>query len=164
MRWPDSAAAVRRKPLQAAKLCGIGLAVVLGVAGFFRLIDARGLTDVPLLGDGQFLALVGVPAVAGLLVAVVALETVVAGYRTLTAAPPRWHRLTERPGYVLVRGLEAAAAAGCVLFGAAAVPALGAPDTPAPIGVGLLLGLFVAGLGLLAASFVRAGAELLVFE
>lgn len=42
---------VRENPLQAGKFVGILLALAMGVAGFFRMIDVRSLLSNPLAGD-----------------------------------------------------------------------------------------------------------------
>ena len=41
---------IKQKPLQAGKFLGILLSLVLGVAGFFRIVDVRALIDHPMLG------------------------------------------------------------------------------------------------------------------
>jgi hypothetical protein len=83
------------------------LAVMLGLGGFFRVVDARGLFDNPLLGDGQFLALVLLPVVGLGLVGVVFLETLATGYRCLRTDTPIRKQATRRIGYTLVRIAEA---------------------------------------------------------
>lgn len=151
------------KPIQAGKFTAIVLAIGLGVAGFFRLVDARGLVGDPLLGDGQFLALILLPLVSLGLVAVVFAETLVAGYRLVRSDRPIGERARGRTGYRLVRGAEAAIAVAGVLLMAGALPPLFAGSTPGPAGVGLMLLLFVVGLAILVASLVRSGAELFVW-
>ena len=154
---------IQRKPLQTAKFAGILLALVFGVGGFFRLFDFGAVIGNPLLGDGQFLALVLVPLFSFGLVVVVFVETLVAGYRFVRSSEPVADRLTERIGYTLLRGLEAAVALAGVLLMVAAVPVLFAESTPAPAGVGILLLLLVVGFGILLASLVRSFAELVVY-
>lgn len=152
------------KPLQAAKFGGILLALLLGVAGFFRIIDARAIFGTSPLGDGQFLALLLIPMVSLLLVVVVALETIAAGYSLVRSEASITTQLAGQGGYLLLRGIEAAIALGGVTVIFAALPVLFAADTPAPAGVGVMLLLMVVGLGILVASFVRSGAELFVYR
>lgn len=156
-------AVLRRKPLQAGKLLGCSLAVVLGLGGFFRIVDASGLFNDPLLGDGQFLALVLIPVVGLGLVGVVFLETLATGYRCLRSDAPIGEQATRRVGYTLLRAVEAGIALVGVAVMALAVPVLLAASTPAPAGVGIMLLLLVVGLGILLASFVRSLAELVVY-
>lgn len=155
--------AVRKKPLQAGKFVGVLLALVLGVGGFLRLVDARGLVGSPVLGDGQFLALLLLPVVALGLVVVVFLEALVGGYRSVRSERSLGEQVDGRVGYLLLRGTEAALAGLGVAIVVAAVPVLFAETTPAPAGVGLMLLLFVTGLGVLCVSFVRSAAELFVY-
>lgn len=156
-------AAARRKPLQAGKLAVICLSLLLGVAGFFRLIDARGLVEQPMLGDGQFLSLLLLPLVSLGLVGLVFLETVVAGYRALRSERSVTDQLSERTGYLVLRGGEAAVALLGVVIVATALPPLFAESTPAPAGVGIMLLLAAVGLGILVMSFVRSAAEIFVY-
>lgn len=156
--------AVRRRPLQAGKFGGILLTIALAVAGFFRVIDARAVVDNPLLGDGQFLTLVFVPLISLGLVAVVFVETLVAGYRGLRAEASVREQVTGRLGYVLLRGAEAGVAVVGVALMVTALPALFAESTPAPAGVGVMLLLLVVGLGILVASVVRSTAELFIYN
>ena len=154
--------AVRRNPLQTGKFVGILLAVGLFVGGFLRLVDGV-LAGDSLLGDGQFLALVLLPVVGVGLVAVVFLETLVAGYRVVRSDRPLGEQASGRAGYVLLRGLEAGVAVVGVLVGSSALPTLFADSMPAPIGVGVMLLLAVVTLGILFASFLRSAAELFVY-
>lgn len=154
---------VHAKPLQTAKFVGILLSLVLGVAGFFRLIDARAVFGGSPLGDGQFLALLLIPVISVLLVLVVVLETLVAGYRIVRSAASPGEQLSGRVGYLLIRGVEAAIALGGTTVIVTALPVLVADDTPAPAGVGVMLLLMAVGLGILVASFIRAGAEIFVY-
>lgn len=155
--------AIRSKPLQSAKFVGILLSLVLGIGGFLRLFDARALIGDPILGDGQFLALLLIPLVSLGLVVLVTAETVVAGYRVLRAEASLDDRIDGRAGYLLLRGVEAGIAVLGVALMAAALPPLFAEGTPAPAGVGIMLLLLAVGIGILLASFVRSGAELFVF-
>lgn len=162
--FTDIPGVIRKKPLQAAKFAGIPLALVLGVAGFFRLIDAKAILDGPLLGDGQFLALILIPVVSLVLIFVVFLETIVTGYRIFQSDEPITDHIKGRLGYTLIRGAEAAIAIVGVTIIFAALPPLFAESTPAPAGVGIMLLLMVVGIGILVASFVRSSAELFVYR
>lgn len=155
---------VIQKPLQAAKFGGILLTLVLGIAGFFRLIDARAILDAPLLGDGQFLAMILIPVASLLLICVVFLETLVTGYRLFQSEAPLRDHLNRRRGYVLLRCAEAAIALVGVTVIVAALPTLFAESTPSPVGVGIMLLLMIVGLGTLVMSFVRSSAELFVYR
>lgn len=155
--------AVRRKPLQAGKFVGILLSLVLGVGGFFRVIDPEAIVGDPLLGDGQFLALVLVPLIALLLVFLVFAETVVTAYRVLRSDRSIGEQISGRYGYVLIRAAEAAVAVVGVAIIATALPPLFAESTPAPAGVGIMLLLLAVGIGILFASLVRSTAELFVY-
>lgn len=146
---------VRQKPLQATKLVSILLILVFAVLGFFRVISLDAVIDNPLIADGQFLTLVLVPVVSLGLIAVVACETLVTGIRAIRADQPILDQVTSRPGYMVVRGLEAGAALLGVVLIASAVPILVADSTPSPIGVGLMLGLLVVGIGIFLASLAR---------
>lgn len=154
---------VRQKPVQAGKFVGVLLALALAVAGFFRLVDARGIVGGPTLGDGQFLALVLLPVVGLGLVILVFVETLVGGYRSLRSDRPLGEQVAGRGGYLVVRGVEAGAAVLGVMLMGAAVPTLVAESTPGPAGVGVMLLLFAVGLGILCASLVRSTAELFVY-
>lgn len=154
---------VRENPLQAGKFVGILLAIAMGVAGFFRLIDAQGLLDNPLLGDGQFLALIAIPLVGLGLVCLVFVETLVTAYRVLRSDTPISEQITDRVGYIVLRSVEAGIAVIGVMIIGAALPVLFAESTPAPAGVGVMLLLFGVGLGILFASLVRSSAELFVY-
>lgn len=152
------------KPLQAGKFVGILLSLVLGLAGFLRLVDASGFIDNPLLGDGQFLALLFVPLVSLTLVCVVFLETLVAGYRVMRSGASVLEQVRGRVGYVMLRGVEAGIAVLGVVVIAATLPVLFAESTPAPVGVGIMLFVLVVGVAILITSFVRSGAELLIYR
>lgn len=152
---------VKRKPLQAVKFVGILLAIVLGVGGFFRIINAKAIIDGPLLGDGQFLALILIPLLSFGLVFVVFVETLITGYRSLRTDESVKEQLTGRAGYLLLRGAEAAVAVTIMFI---AVPVLFAESTPAPAGVGIMLLLMAVGLGILIASFIRSFAELFIYD
>lgn len=154
---------MRRKPLQTAKFAGILFTIGLAMAGFFRLIDAKAFIDGPLLGDGQFLALVLLPLASLGLVIIVFAETLVSSYRSLRSQRSFGDILAGRTGYLLIRSIEAGFAVVGVFIMASAVPAMFAENTPAPAGVGLMLLLFVVGLGILFASLARTTAELFVY-
>lgn len=152
------------KPLQASKLVGISLVLVLGIAGFLRLANAAMVIDNPLFADGQFLAVLFIPLASLALIGIVVLETLVSGYRVLRSERSIRTRVAGRPGYLLVRGVETAAALlGAVLIVFTA-PILFAESTPAPAGVALMVALMVVGFGVLVASLVRAVLELYWFD
>lgn len=155
---------VRTKPLQVGKFSGILLALTLGVAGFFRIIDARHLVDGPTLGDGQFLALILIPLVSLGLVGLVFIETLLSGYRVLRSDKAISEQLSGRVGYIVLRGAEALLALIGVTLMVAAVPVLLAESTPAPAGVGVMILLFIVGIGILVVSLVRSGAEIFVYS
>ncbi len=155
---------LQEKPLQAGKFMGILLGLVLGVAGFFRLIDASAVIDGPMLGDGQLLALIVIPLISLGLVGVVFVETVLSVYRSVRAEASLSEQFSGRIGYMLLRGVEAGIAIVGVLLMVAAIPVLFAESTPAPAGVGIMLLLMVVGLGILLTSFIRAGAELFIYR
>lgn len=153
-----------QKPLQVAKFGGILLTLLLGIAGFFRLIDATAILDSPLLGDGQFLAIILIPLASILLICVVFLETLVTGYRLFQSDAPIMDHVNGRRGYVLLRCAEAAMAVVGVTIIGAALPTLFAESTPSPVGVGIMLLLMIVGIGILIMSFVRSSAELFVYR
>lgn len=153
-------ASVRNKPLQAGKFGGILLALLVGVAGFFRIIDASAFIDDPLLADGQFLALILLPLVSLVLVIVVSFEAVVTVYRFLRAEGSVTGRIDSGTGYLLLRGVEAGIALLGVTIMLSVLPTIFADSTPAPAGVGALLLLMVVGMAVLVTSFVRSAVEL----
>jgi len=154
---------IRNKPLQVGKFVGILLALVLGIGGFFRIINATAIIGDPRLGDGQLLALILIPLISFGLVVLVFVETLVTGYRILCSDEPVRTQVTERTGYMLLRGVEATIAVIGVLIMATALPVLFADSTPAPAGVGVMLLLMVVGLGIFLASLLRSAAEVLVY-
>lgn len=155
--------AIGNRPLQAAKLAGILLSLVLGVLGFFRIIDAEAVVDNPVLADGQLLALIFVPLISLALVCIVLVETVVTGYRVLRSDETIREQISGRLGYTLLRSTEAAVAlVGSTLMFLAA-PVLFADSTPAPAGVGLLLGLMAVGFAIFVVSLVRSSVELFYY-
>ena len=156
--------AMKTKPLQTAKFVGILLALVLAIAGFLRILDPGSLMQGPMLLDGQFLALILLPLVSLGLVLLVLVETLASGYRILRSERTLRDQVDGRVSYVILRGAEAGLALLGVLLMAAAVPPLLAESTPAPAGVGIMLLLFVIGLGILCVSFVRSAAELFVYS
>lgn len=153
----------RRKPVQAGKFVAILLSVVLGVGGFFRIINATAIVGNPLLGDGQFLALVLLPLVSLGLVLLVVAETLVTGYHVIRSDESLTERIAGRAGYTLLRGAEAGIALIGVTIMITALPVLLAEATPAPAGVGIMLLLLAVGLAILFTSFVRSSAELFVY-
>lgn len=155
---------VRRKPLQAGKFLVILVSLLLGVAGFFRIVDARALVDHPLLGDGQFLALILIPLLSLGLVGLVFAETVVWGYRLLRSEESIGDWTAGGIGYLLIRGAEAVVALVGVAIIVTALPPLFAESTPAPAGVGIMLLLMAVGLAILVTSLVRSAAELFVYR
>lgn len=155
---------IRRKPVQAGKFVAILLSIVLGVGGFFRIIDVTALIDDPLLGDGQFLALVLLPLVSLGLVLLVFAETLVTGYHVIRSDESLTEQMAGRVGYVLLRGAEAGVALVGVTIMITALPLLFTESTPAPAGVGIMLLLMAVGLTILFTSFVRSSAELFVYS
>lgn len=129
---------IKRKPLQAGKFTGILLTLVLGVAGFFRIIDVRGLVENPLLGDGQFLSLIPILLISLGLVCLVFVKTVVTGVRMVRSDESLMDQFTDRTGYLLIRGGAAVIAIVGVSIIATAVPPLFADSTPAPASVGIM--------------------------
>lgn len=152
--------AVENRPLQAAKFAGISLTLVLGVLGFFRIVSAEAVVDNPLLADGQFLVLIFVPLLSLALVCIVVLETVVTGYRLVRSDESIYDQISGQPGYVLIRSSEAAVALIGLTIVLLAAPVLFADSTPAPAGVGLMLGLLAVGFAIFVVSLVRSFAEL----
>lgn len=148
------------RPLQTSKLIGICIGLLLGFAGLLRISSAAAVVDNPLLADGQFLALVFVPLIGLALVGIVAVETVVTGYRVLRSGRSVRAQAAGRLGYVLVRGLESSVAVGGLLMMIGMMSTLFASGTPAPVGVGLMLGLMAVGVGILLASLVRSATEI----
>lgn len=155
---------VKRKPLQAGKFGGILLALVLGIGGFFRIIDARAIIDGPMLGDGQFLSLIFIPVVSLGLVILVFVETLLAAYRSIRAKESIRDQFSEQSGYSLLRGAEAGLAILGVTVMVAGLPVLLAESTPAPVGVGIMLLYMAIGLGILVTSFIRSFAELFIYD
>lgn len=162
--FPAIPNAVREKPLQASKFVGILFIMALGVAGFFRILDAQRFLDGPAIGDGQFLAIIAIPIVSLGLVCLVFVETFVTGYRVLRSDTSISEQASGRVAYILLRSAEAAIAVVGVTLMVAAVPPLFAPSTPAPAGVGIMLLLFAVGIGILIVSFARSTAELFVYR
>lgn len=155
---------ITEKPLQASKFVGILLVLALGIAGFFRILDARSLLGGHVLGDGQFLALIAIPLVSLGLVCLVFVETLVTGYRVLRSDTSISEQVSGRVDYILLRAAEAAIAVVGVTLLVAALPPLFAASTPAPAGVGIMLLLFAVGIGILIVSFVRSTAELFIYR
>lgn len=153
---------IKQKPLQAGKFGGVVLTLGVAVAGFFRIIDPSAIIGGPTLWDGQFLALVLLPLVSLALVVLVFLETLVSGYQSIKSAQSLGDQVRGRFGYLILRGVESGVALLGVVIILTALPPLLAASTPAPAGVGIMLLLFVVGLGILCASLVRSAAELFV--
>lgn len=149
-----------RKPLQAVKLIGIALVIVLGIGGFFRFLSVPADPGAPLAADSQLLVIVGIPLVGLLLIGVVVAETLVSGVRAILGDRSLRQRALDRPGYTAVRLLEAGVAVLAVVMMATIVPIILAESTPAPVGVGAMLALLVVGLVVLGASLLRAIVEL----
>jgi hypothetical protein len=162
-RLARTSTVIRHHPLQAAKFAGILLSLVLGVAGFFRIVDATALFGDSILADGQLLAIVAIPLIGLGLVCIVFVETLVSGYRSVRSDDSVGEQLASRPGYLLVRGVEATIGVVGVTIMVTALPTLFAASTPAPAGVGIMLLLLVVGLAILCASLVRATVELVVY-
>lgn len=163
-RFIDLLSAVKKKPLQAGKFGGILLALMLGIGGFFRIINARPIIDGPMLGDGQLLALIFIPLISLGLVVLVFVETLITAYRSVRADEAIRDQLTGRAGYILLRGAEAGIAIVGVTIMFTALPVLFAESTPAPAGVGIMLLLMAVGLGILVTSFVRSIVELFIYD
>ena len=151
------------KPLQVGKLAAISLTLLLGFVGFFRISSADALIDNPVLADGQFLALLVLPVISFALICLVVCESLVTGYRVLRTDRSLRNQLTDRVGYTILRGIEAAVAFATLVLMFLALPPLFAETTPAPAGVGLILAIFMAGLVTLGASLVRAALELVYY-
>ena len=155
--------ALKTKPLQTAKFLGILFVLVFAIAGFLRIIDPSSFMQGPMSLDGQFLALILLPLVSFGVVLLVVVETLVSGYRSLRSERAFRDQIDGRVGYLLLRSAEAGLALLGMLLLTAAVQPLFAESTPAPAGVGIMLLLFVIGLGILCVSFVRSAAELFVY-
>jgi hypothetical protein len=129
----------RAKPLQALKLGAVITVVVFGLAGFVGLLPGQEL--------GGLLFLAFFPMV---LAAVVAVETLLAGYRLARTDEPV-ARLTARPAYTAIRGIEAVAAVLAPVTFYVLIVEIGS-ETAGPSAIGLL---FVGvGLGLVALGAV----------
>lgn len=136
------------KPLQAGKLAAIVGVLAFGLLGFFRIIPGE-----------QLSAMLAAPFVSLCLALVVVAETLVAGYRAVRADDSPTTRLRARPGYAVVRAVEAPVA---ILATAGVVGTIMAvPDGPmaGPGAIGLLFIVVGFGLLILGASLVRTLAE-----
>lgn len=151
------------KPLQAGKFIGIILAFIFAIAGFFRFINFTSIVGDPRLGDGQLLVLLVLPLLSLALVVVVFLETLRDGYRFLRRDTSLSEWVSGRWGYLVIRGAESLIALVGVGIMVAVVPVLFAANTPAPIGVGVMLLMGLVAVFILIASFVRSATELFVF-
>lgn len=154
------ASVVSRNPLQAGKLGGILGTLVVSLAGAGRVIDAEPFISDAILADGRFLVVVLVPVLGVGLVGVVALETLAAGYRWLRADASIVDGIANRPGYALVRGVEAAVAVAGVAVLTALLVTLVVASVPAPAGVAMMLLLLAVGIAIVCASCVRTTVEL----
>lgn len=163
-RFMNLPSVIKRKPLQAGKFVGILLTLVLGIGGFFRVINARAVISDPFLGDGQLLALILIPLLSFGLVVIVFVESLYSGYQIVRSDAPLGAQVSERVGYVLVRSGEAIIAIVGVVIIFTALPVLFAESTPAPAGVGIMLLLMAVGLGILFMSFIRSFVELFVYR
>lgn len=103
----DTLAVIKKKPLQAGKFVSILLTLVLGIGGFFRVINARAILNDPFLGDGQLLALILIPLLSLGLVVIVFVESLYSGYQIVRSGGSLSGQATGRVGYVLIRGAEA---------------------------------------------------------
>lgn len=153
----------REKPVQTGKLLSIVLALVFGITGFLRIIDISFMFGRGMIGDSQFLVLLLIPLVSIALVFVVFLETIVTLYRVVRSPSPIRTHLSGRVGYVGVRVAESVVAVLGIVLLISVVPVLFAPDTPSPVGVGIMLLLFLIGITILVASFIRTTVELFVY-
>lgn len=155
---------MKAKPLQTGKFVGILLTLILGVAGFFRLIDVGSVIEGTRLLDSQLLALILIPILSFALICIVFLELLVTGIQVLRSEQSLSEQISGRHGYVMLRGLEAILGIIGVLIMSAVIPVLFADSTPAPAGVGAMLLLMIVGIGLLIVSFIRSSAELFVYH
>lgn len=139
---------VAARPLQASKLGAVSAVLAFGVLGFFRIVPGQQLT-----------ALLLVPLASIVLALVVAAETLIAGYRTVSDGRSATERVRARPGYTVVRTVEAAAAILTVAGIAGLITAI--PDEPmsGPGAIGLLFVMVALGLLALAATLVRTAVE-----
>lgn len=155
---------VVEKPLQASKLTAISIALILSIGGFLRIIQPSNLITDPGLADGQLLALVLTPLVSLLLVCVICIETIHTGIRMLQSDLSIRQTLTARPGYALLRLIEAGVAfigLGLIVIG---LRTYVTEPMPAPAGIGLLLAFMAIGLAILIASLLRGLIELYLHQ
>lgn len=147
-------------PLQASKLALITLTLVFAVGGFLRIIQLPTLLDGPGLGDPQLLALLVTPLVSIALVFIVCVETLYTGIQTLRTDRTVLGALTEKPGYALLRLIEAGVGIiGLALF-VIGLRTFVSDPMPAPAGVGLLLAFMAIALTILVISLIRVMVEL----
>lgn len=139
---------VAARPLQACKLVallgGLGFAAI----GFFQVV-----------ADLQLAALLFVPVLGFGVCLVVAVETLVAGYRLSRADEPATARATARPVYTVVRVGEAAVAVLAVAGFVALIASIPEGPMAGPGAIGLALVLFGIGVVVIAVSLVRTLAE-----
>lgn len=142
-------------PLQALKLAVAVVTIAAAVAGLFG-VNVLGVAP-------GWQALVAVPFVGLLFVAVVAVETLYGLYRLARSEEPLAASLARRPGYALVRAVEVGAAVAGALVIRRLFALASEPVGPAG-GVGL--GMIAAGAGaaVLVASLGRCLGELYVYR
>ncbi len=138
----------RSEPLQAAKLVGTVVTLVLVTARFVGLLPGQSVGSLFL-----------VPLFALALVFVVASETLLAGYRALRSDGTLSDRLRNRPVYALVRAGEAGFAV--LAAGAFVIIVWSLPDGPmaGPGAIGLLFVMVGLGLLVVVGSLVRTLTE-----
>ncbi len=154
---------IRRNPVSTAKILFIALAILLGFTGFFRLVDLGVFINDPLLGDSQFLSLLFIPIVGIALILVVTAETIISAAKIVMSDRSIGEQIKERKGYLAVRATETGFALIGLLLMLSIIPVIFIENTPAPIGVGAMLALFVVGMALLFISLTRSIAELVIY-
>lgn len=150
---PSSRQFLAEKPLQVSKFLFVVGVLTVGIFGIFGLVPGRGLD-----------ALLLVPFASFALAVVVAGETLVTAYRVARADDSPTARLAARPGYTVVRAVEAVVAVLAVggIVGTLAV----LPDEPmpGPGAIGLLFAFAALGLLVLVASLVRTTTEYVYYR
>jgi hypothetical protein len=141
------------KPLQVSKFCFVVGVLAVGLVGFFGLVPGRGLD-----------ALLLVPFASFALAVVVAGEALLAAYRVVRADDPPTARLAARPGYTVVRAVEAVVAVLAVGGVVGTLAALPDEPMPGPGAIGLLFAFAALGLLVLVASLVRTAAEYVYYR
>lgn len=154
---PDRVTPSRRflaeKPLQAVKFLVVVGVLAVGLIGVFGLVPGRGLE-----------ALLLAPFASFALAVVVVGETLVAAYRVARADDSPTVRLAARPGYTVVRAVEAVAAVLVVGGIVGAFAALPDDPMPGPGAIGLLFAFVALGLLVLVASLVRTTVEYVYYR